>query len=135
MPLAATLVLDEAGAAPGRAMWQALATAGLARGALELGYPPPLTLTMWGAAPEPTALAALAEGWAALPLRLAGFGIFPGGVLWLAPVVTAELLARHAALHQALPGLAPHPHYAPGAWVPHVTLSTGVAVEAALPVV
>src|SRR3954451_22660067 len=120
MPLAATLVLDEAGAAPVRAMWQALAAAGLARDALELGYPPHLTLAVWEAAPEAAALAALAAGWAALALRRAGFGVFPGGGLWLAPVVTSELLARHAALHAALPGLASHPHYAPGAWVPHV---------------
>lgn len=44
-------------------------------------------------------------------------------MLWVAPVVTAALLGHHARLHAALSGLAGHPHYRPGAWVPHVTLS------------
>ncbi|MCO6418683.1 2'-5' RNA ligase family protein [Siccirubricoccus sp. KC 17139] len=80
-------------------------------------------------------LAGLAARTPKLELRLAGFGVFPGGVLWVAPVVTQALLACHGALHAALPGLECHAHYRPGAWVPHVTLSAQAVAEAALPVV
>jgi 2'-5' RNA ligase len=58
---------------------------------------------------------------------LAGFGVFPVSppVIWVAPVVTEQLLARHATLYAALVPNSVDPHYHPGAWVPHVTLSQG----------
>jgi 2'-5' RNA ligase len=94
------------------------------------GYPPHLTLAV---VPEDTVAAAeatlrrLSDGWDRLPLRIAGLGAFPAPVpvLWAAPVVTAELLARQEALCNALAGVPIDPHYRPGAWVPHVTLRQG----------
>jgi 2'-5' RNA ligase len=94
------------------------------------GYPPHLTLAV---VPEDTVAAAeaalrrLSDGWDRLPLRIAGLGAFPAPVpvLWAAPVVTAELLARQEALCNALAGVPIDPHYRPGAWVPHVTLGEG----------
>jgi len=63
--------------------------------------------------------------WDVLPVTLAGFGVFPGAtsILWAVPVVTWQMLTYHAALQAALPNLQVHPHYVPGLWVPHVTLS------------
>ncbi len=128
MPLAVTLRLDDAAAAPILAMWRALAEGGVDDGCLRLGYPPHVTLAVWPeeAPVEPLAAAVGRFGaeWGALPVALAGFGVFPGApaVLWAAPVVTGALLARHAALVAAVPDTPCHPHYQPGRWMLHVTL-------------
>lgn len=138
MPYAVTLRLDAASAAPVEAMWRARAEAGLDDDCLCPGYPPHVTLALYpDDAPVPqleTTVRLLAEGWDALPVELAGFGVFPGPepVLWLAPVATAELLARQTALVAALHGLRCDSHYRPGHWVPHVTLGRVGAVARAL---
>jgi hypothetical protein len=50
-------------------------------------------------------------------------------VLMLAAVVDTELLAVHTAVHDVLAGRVRHPsaYYLPGSWVPHCTLTQGVA--------
>lgn len=129
MPLAVTLRLDPAGAAPLEAMWRKLAERDIDHDRHRLGYGPHVTLAIYPdetpVAPISAALEQLAPTWNALPVTLAGLGIFPGAnsILWAVPVVTPELLDRQEALQSALPDLAVHPHYRPGAWVPHVTLS------------
>jgi 2'-5' RNA ligase len=143
MPLAVTLRLDDAAAAPILAMWRALAEGGVDDGCLRLGYPPHVTLAVWPeeAPVEPLAAAVGRFGaeWGALPVALAGFGVFPGApaVVWAAPVATETLLERQAALVAAVPGTPCHPHYRPGHWVPHVTLgqtdALGRAMEALAP--
>lgn len=52
--------------------------------------------------------------------------------LVLAAVVDAELLAVHAAVHDALAGRVrgPAAAYLPGAWLPHCVLATGRPAEA-----
>ncbi len=127
MPFAVTLRLDDA-AAPVLAMWRALAESGVDDDSLRLGYPPHVTLAVWPDGAPAGTLAAAVERfgaeWGALPATLAGFGVFPGApaVVWAAPVVTGELLARQAALVAAVPDTACHEHHRPGRWVPHVTL-------------
>lgn len=134
MPYAVTLRLGAAAAGPIEAMWRALAEAGLHDDALALGYPPHLTLSIQPDTVDPgrlrDAVMQCAEAWTSESLHFAGFGLFvaPEPVLWLAPVVTDALLARHAALATALADLPGNPHYRPGAWVPHVTLAKGGAV-------
>jgi 2'-5' RNA ligase len=61
-----------------------------------------------------------------LPIYLSGYGVFPGppAVVWIAPVITADLLARHASLHSALRTFPCERHYLPGNWMPHVTLTS-----------
>jgi 2'-5' RNA ligase len=137
VPYAVTLPLDAAAAAHVERMWRALADQAGDADALQLGYVPHITLAVLpDAAPaveiEEAAFRA-AEGWKALPALLAGFGVFPGKapVTWVAPVATEQLLARHAALHAALGRFSVHPHYQPGAWVPHVTLSSSGLCPAA----
>lgn len=128
MPLAVTLRLDPAAAAPIEALWRILAAQGI-DDALRLGYPPHVTLALYpddaAAAGIGAAVSAVSGDWDALPLAVAGYRVFPGppAVLWAAPVVTARLLSRHAALHRALSGFPGDPHYRPDAWVPHITLS------------
>ena len=143
MPYAVVLCLDDDASARVERLWRALAEQAGDDDALRLGYPPHLTLAVLDeAAPADRVEEAafrLARGWDALPVTLAGLGVFPGSppVVWAAPVVTERLLARHAALQAALAPLPVHPHYRPGAWVPHVTLSqqgqstAGRAVEVA----
>ena len=143
MPYAVTLRLDDAAAARVEAMWRALAVQAGDDDALRLGYVPHVTFAVLpdtapaGAVED--AVFRVAEAWDELPLVLAGLGVFPGTppVIWAAPVVTEHLLARHGALHDATTSFPVHPHYRPGAWVPHVTLSqqgrssAGQAVEMA----
>lgn len=129
MPYAVTLRLDADVAPAVEGMWRTLAALGFDDDRHRLGYAPHVTLAIYPddapAGDMRAALESVARGWTALPVTLAGFGVFPGlaPVLWIAPVVTPALLDRHAAVQAALPDLVPHEHYRPGAWVPHVTLS------------
>jgi 2'-5' RNA ligase len=146
MPYAITLLLNNEAAAPVKRMWHILANLSGDDDALRLGYGPHLTLAIL---PDPvalkdieTAIAGLTENWEALPIVLSGLGVFPVSppVVWLAPVVTCELLARHRSLLAALASLPVDPHYSLGAWMPHVTLtesrksSPAQALEAAMSV-
>ena len=60
--------------------------------------------------------------------QLGSVGTFPTneGVVFLASVVTSELLALHERFHTAFAryGDWSSPHYLPGNWVPHCTIAT-----------
>ena len=133
MPYAITLALDDAAASVVVSMWRSLAAHGVSDDALMLGYPPHLTLAVFADEARLTRLLAAtrdaAARWPAEPFVLTSLGMFPGSpaVLFLAPVVTATLLARHAALSASLAGQPADPRYAPGVWVPNVTLARDVA--------
>lgn len=66
-----------------------------------------------------------------IPLALSSLGNFPGSerALFLAPVVTPNLLKLHEILHLSLKGLIQGvlPYYLPGRWVPHCTLGMGLS--------
>jgi 2'-5' RNA ligase len=140
MPLAAALRLDGAAATPVWGLWRALAEAGVDDDCLRHGYPPHVTLAVWPDDAPVGALGAAVDrfgaAWDALPVSLAGWGVFPGepAVLWMAPVTTAALLARQAGLVAAVPDAAPHAHFVPGHWVPHVTLGRTGAIGRAMEV-
>ncbi|MCW3475104.1 2'-5' RNA ligase family protein [Limobrevibacterium gyesilva] len=131
MPYAVTLRLDAGSAENVLRLEDALAAGGHADDRKRLGYAPHLTMSILpdgcDAASLRRALEGAVRGWQAMPISFAGLGVFPGrtGVLYVAPVVTAELLQRHAALAAALPKA--HAHYRTGAWVPHVTLAEELA--------
>jgi 2'-5' RNA ligase len=61
------------------------------------------------------------------PFLLSSAGAFPGdeGAVFLAPVVTDDLLELHRRWHAASPGS--NEHYLPGRWVPHCTV--GILLE------
>ena len=87
--------------------------------------------------PEPVA-AALGPLALPVPVILQYVGQFPGGVLWLGPAPTADLLALHHATVARLDaaGIPFWPLYRPDVWVPHCTLSMsarGEAVARAVP--
>jgi 2'-5' RNA ligase len=112
-----------------RRLWSALGEAGVPN----LGththrlHRPHLSLAVADALdPEPVA-AALAGMTLPPPLRLSlqHVGQFPGGVLWLGPAPTAELLDLHAEALERLDraGVEVSELYRTGIWVPHTTLS------------
>src|SRR5580765_4784686 len=97
---------------------------------------PAVTAAAAGAVP-PSARAALAAELSTLALPsiwLATLGTVAGrpDELVLAAVVDAELLAVHAAVHDALAGRVRGPvaAYLPGAWLPHCVLATARPAEA-----
>jgi 2'-5' RNA ligase len=129
MPYAVTLRLDANAAAHVRRLQAVLAADDLVE------YAPHVTLAVYPDDSRIDALQrtveALVAQWSALPVEFAALGVFPGpeSVLWVAPVVTAELLRRNAELVAALP--AASPHYRGGGWVPHVTLAQPLAEDRA----
>lgn len=76
-----------------------------------------------------------------IPLRVESVAVFPpAGALVLACVANGTLLAEQRRVHEALRPLAvdPWPYFEPDGWVPHITLSMGMAAEqlaTAVPVV
>ena len=97
---------------------------------------PALTAAAAGTIPTP-ARNALADELRVLALPsvwLATLGATAGrpGELVLAAVVDAELLAVHAAVHDALAGRVRGPvaAYLPGAWLPHCVVATSGATDA-----
>ncbi len=75
-------------------------------------------------------MARLARRFNPIPFDLASLGNFPGKerALFLAPVVTPNLLKLHNLLHISLKGLMKGAlsYYIPGRWVPHCTLGMGL---------
>lgn len=77
-------------------------------------------------------LAAFATTQRPADIAIAAIGCFPGaGVLYLAPVVDAPLLAFHRSCHAVLKRhMGPcWEHYREGHWVPHVTLAMDLDAE------
>ncbi len=107
-------------------MWKSLAAVGISPAAQHAAH---VTLAILPddapVAELRSVLASIASGLAPVPIKLCGFGLFPGppAILWLATVVTPALLALHSELQAACAELEPHPHTRPGAWVPHFTLA------------
>ena len=100
MPFAIELTLDaEAGDAV-RALWRALADAGIDSFMLRSGAAPHITLAVYDDLDIDayvTTLGAFATAVAVHAVTFASIGVFPTtGVVFLAPVVTPELLAIHA---------------------------------------
>lgn len=109
--------------------WDLVVAEGVGDDLGAIGFRPHITLSICEELPDPVAsLAELRQLCAdSLPLSvtLASLGLFPGTVLFLAPVMTLPLLKLHQRVWRLLEGLSDgvSPLYAPGRWVPHATLS------------
>ena len=137
MPFAVELFLDAAADAAVRAIWRALADAGVLRTMLDIGSHPHVSLADsedLDAERFRPVLEAFARETRPLECSLASVGVFPTdeGVVFLAPVVTRQLLALHRAFHARCSafGAEASAYYRPGNWVPHCTLAMGVAPAA-----
>lgn len=78
----------------------------------------------------PQELFAFAQSLAPFEFQLGSVGTFPTeeGVVFLAPVVTSELLALHERFHTTFSryGGCASAYYLPGHWVPHCTVATNL---------
>ena len=114
-----------------RAMWQRLERAGVPSLATRTHrrHRPHVTFALGGAFTRQTRADLTAElNLLALPsIWLYTLGTFPTSDthLVLTPVVDAELLAVHSAVHDVLARKVKNPvaYYLPGSWVPHCTLA------------
>jgi len=112
-----------------RAEWQALADAGLSSLAAHTSpsNAPHVTLLV-----RPAVTLARVPLPAAFPVTLGAVVLFGAGerrVLARSVVPSAEMLALHAAVHEAAGAGDDAPHTAPGEWMPHVTLARRIKVS------
>jgi 2'-5' RNA ligase len=139
VPYAITLRLDAKASGLVAAMWEALAAKGASDDSLRTLYPPHVTLAVLPDNADQARLSSTAREfaakWRALPITLGSLGLFPGtpAVLFLAPVVTRELLAMHAGTLSSLTGEPIDPHYTADRWVPHVTLAKDLTTPELVP--
>ncbi len=134
--LGAILIFSPETDAAVRGLWQAQADAGLPSPMLEVKEPPHMTLFMAEGGDFSglrAALAALAREMPPLPVDFFSLGVFPAkyGVVFLAPVTNRRLVDLHAAIWSAAHSFLekPYAQYAPGVWVPHVTLTIDLPPE------
>jgi 2'-5' RNA ligase len=129
MGFAVELHIDPVSAAPIVALTEQIYTTCGGETLTGIGAHPHLSLTVFTQL-DPTPLAALLAEFAAttapLTVTFAAVGVFPTtqGVVYLAPVVTPELLALHARFHDRLTQLTmpSNAYYLPGNWMPHCTI-------------
>ena len=136
MGYAVELNLSKNSAARVVRLWERLAGESISSVLLDLGAQPHISLAVF-ADLDPTlireGLSRFAEVTRPLSVILSYAGTFPTaeGVVFLAPVVTQELLEVHQKFHQFLSdrGLACVEYYWPGKWVPHCTVAIDVAPD------
>src|SRR4051794_8059988 len=129
MALAVCLLLDDRADAALRELWRRLEAAGVPSMLTHTHgrHVPHLTYAMlrsYDLEEVREALSALPDR-APLPLHFDALGVFRRSRCWLAPALTLDLAERQAAVVEAASstGADLHRHYAPGLWVPHVTLA------------
>lgn len=136
MGYAIELNLSQDSAARVVEVWERLARASINSMRLDLGAQPHISLAVCEEL-DPALLREdlrrFAESTRPLSLALSSAGAFPTaeGVVYLAPVVTQELLEVHRRFHGLLRerGIEPVEYYRPGNWVPHCTVALGVAPD------
>lgn len=97
-------------------------------------HPPHLTLAIYDDVPlhrVRKALSELAAGAAPLRLAFTRLRLFENVplVLWADPSPSTALADMHAKVHACIDPVLCHPHYRPGAWVPHCTLASQIRPE------
>jgi 2'-5' RNA ligase len=136
MPFAVELLLDGRAREAVRGVWEALRDAGVSTSMLDTGSRPHVTLAVYEdleLPPFKRQAEAFFASETAIDVPLSGVGTFQSeeGVVYLAPVVTPELLGLHQRFHRRFDHLAAGAwaYYRPGVWVPHCTLALHVADE------
>ncbi len=94
----------------------------------QLGARPHVSLAVFRPPTDPTPVIEAIDAWTAhedpMEVSLESVGMFDAGVVFLAPVVSAELIAAHGRFHAFLGDLERWDLYRPGRWVPHCTMAT-----------
>lgn len=113
-----------------RAIWDELRDHGLPSMADEEHHVPHMSLMVADDVSVPETLAAVGDVPSSpLPLLIESVGVVPGGHLLLTCTATRSLLAEQARVYLASADQAENPwlHYAPDAWLPHLTLGRSLA--------
>ncbi|HUX87954.1 MAG TPA: 2'-5' RNA ligase family protein [Chloroflexota bacterium] len=133
MPFAIEFSLDDVTSAIVQKTWQKLAEAGLSTYMHTSGARPHVTLDVAdqiGISACEQFLKAFAAVTPSLPVTFSSFGIFPADpvVVFLAPVVTSDLLALHDTYSMRFRAHATNPwkNYLREHWVPHCTLAMDI---------
>lgn len=150
MGYAVEMFFDEATEAQIREIWEALAQAGLGDDLGALGFRPHISLGLCEDLDEKVfrpLLDAFAERYLPMETAMPAVGLFPGDVLYLAPVVDDPLLKMHTEFCKLFRRYAedPNPMYLIGQWVAHCSLTmnlrpderggaVSIALSAALPI-
>ena len=136
MAYAVELILSADSAARVVKLWEELAKKSISSVMIDVGGRPHISLAVFeDLAPSVLQgdLSRFAEMTRPLSLALWSAGVFSGskGVVFLAPVVTQDLLEAHERVHTFLEdkGIECHEYYRPGRWVPHCTVATEVALD------
>jgi hypothetical protein len=143
MAFAIILYFDPAAEARVRSLWQALADQGISSIMSKMGIRPHISLAAAESLDPDRAcadLSKLAQHSTPILTALSAVGTFSAGqgVVYLAPVVTAEMIELHGALNARLEqaGLVLYDYYRPAVWIPHCTTAInllpdeiGVAVQ------
>ena len=130
MPYAVQLYIDSATDTTVRKLWDKIAQAGLSSYMPDSGVRPHVSIAVYDEIDRDifqSKLRQFADAIAPFPFTLGSIGSFPTeeGVVFLAPIVTEELLAIHSRFHQAFSRYRQHAsdYYIPGRWVPHCTVT------------
>ena len=136
MAFAVELHIDETNAAPIKALSDAIYAECGGENLTGIGGHPHISLTVFTELESAAIDALLAEVAATTPplaVTFGAVGVFPSvqGVVYLAPVVTPQLLAIHARFHERLGQLAQpsNAYYRPGNWMPHCTVGIELPAE------
>jgi 2'-5' RNA ligase len=136
MPFAVELYFDQQTETEVRAIWNELADNGISDAMSQGDACPHVSLGVYRDLEISScsdALSRFAGVTSRLDVTLASLGLFPTseGVVFLAPVVTSDLLNLHERFHRQFAGFSGSPwsYYLPGNWVPHCTLAIGISSE------
>jgi 2'-5' RNA ligase len=136
MGFAVILYLDPAAEAEVRSLWASLAEKDISSVMATMGIRPHVSLAGLEhveAGPFCQALDVFAQSMPPVAVKFESVGTFPTeqGVVYLAPIVTRELLRLHEEFSHLLVemGLASHDYYRPGNWVPHCTAAINLTPE------
>ena len=133
MPHAVELLLNNEAESAIQAVFERLNECGISSAMLDLEAKPHVSLAVYGAL-EVGAFLPAAEAFFSrvepVDVRFSSVGSFPGeeGVVFLAPVMTRELLTLHEAFHEQMAayGAGCRENYRVGLWVPHCTVGFNV---------
>lgn len=137
MPYAVEMSFDKLSDGKIRDIWCELADVGISSDMRDLGARPHICLAVFNELNTKDAelkLTAFADEIASFPVLLSCLGVFSGdqSVLFLGPVVNAELTGAHRKVHGLFADDKPSEwgHYLEGNWVPHCTLATELTRQA-----
>ncbi len=130
MAFAVIMYLDPATEAEVQALWALLSEKQISAVIATMGIRPHISLAgveHLDAQQVCAMLKTFAPSASPLTIKFGAVGTFPTeqGVVYLAPIVTSELLRLHEELGVRLAdlGLSSHEYYRPGNWIPHCTVA------------